>query len=120
MTMQNREGTNSTPTPNFRPFASPNPYLQKTLTGLAPKRETWRMSALLLLVRLGSFVARAKALPDAVTYELSPDAGNLFAINSTTGIISVQDRFDREVCRTLYCKLTEGTLKCLLCFITRP
>ena len=75
---------------------------KRAFTGLAAKRETWQMSALLLLVPLGSFVARAKALPDAVAYELSPDAGNLFAINSTTGIISVQDRFDREVCRTLY------------------
>lgn len=99
MKMQNREGT---PTPNFRPFANPIHICKRAFTGLAAKRETWRMSALLLLVPLGSFVARAKALPDAVTYELSHDAGNLFAINSTTGIISVQDRFDREVCRTLY------------------
>lgn len=56
---------------------------------------------MLFLVLLGSFVVQAQAVPDPVTYELSPDAGNLFAINSTTGVISVKNRFDREVCRTI-------------------
>ena len=47
---------------------------------------------------LGSFVARARADPDPVRYELSADAGNLFAIDNTTGIITIERRFDREVC----------------------
>ncbi|XP_022809062.1 protocadherin Fat 4-like isoform X2 [Stylophora pistillata] len=44
----------------------------------------------------GSFVARARADPDPVRYELSADAGNLFAIDNTTGIITIERRFDRE------------------------
>ena len=91
----------STPTPNIRPSPSPYSYIQRALGGLAARRRTWRISAF-FLVLLGSFVAQAKAVPDPVTYELSPDVGNLFAINSTTGNISVKGRFDREVCRTRY------------------
>ena len=52
----------------------------------------------MFVVVLGSFVALATAVPDPVTYELGTDAGKFFAINDTTGIITVQSRFDREVC----------------------
>ncbi|RMX53126.1 hypothetical protein pdam_00015549 [Pocillopora damicornis] len=44
----------------------------------------------------GSFVARASATPDPVRYELSKDAADLFAIDNTTGIITIERRFDRE------------------------
>ena len=47
---------------------------------------------------LGSFVARARAGPGNVTYKLGDDAGKKFAINSTTGKITVQAHLDREVC----------------------
>lgn len=43
-------------------------------------------------------MARASATPDPVRYELSKDAADLFAIDNTTGIITIERRFDREVC----------------------
>ena len=46
----------------------------------------------------GSFVARASASPDPIRYELSAGAGNFYAIDNATGVITVQRRFDREVC----------------------